>query len=323
MSRNSKTKVEGGDLDDDVDALFRLPLAEFTGARNTLAAQLKKSGSGEKKADAARVKTLAKPSVSAWAVNQLYWNHREEFDRLIASGERFHKGQTSGKIADMRIALDARREALTHLSSLATSLLRDGGHSPSPDTIHRVTTTLEAMSVYASRSDAPRPGRLTDDVDPPGFESLASFVPAAGLKEKKKEPPRITPSHKSSSAVASTRPRVETDQNARRVEEKRKGNMAAAKVSLENAKRALSKARATAQRLEAAQKKTGAEAKKAEKHRRDIEKSLEKAKAASEEAAQRARRVAVELEEAGSEVDDAERAVEAATKEFESRSGEQ
>jgi hypothetical protein len=30
-------------LEDDVDALFRLPLAEFTAARNTLAARLKKA----------------------------------------------------------------------------------------------------------------------------------------------------------------------------------------------------------------------------------------------------------------------------------------
>ena len=75
----------------------------------------------------------------------------------------------------MRAALEARREALTHLSDLATSLLRDAGHNPAPDTIHRITTTLEGISAYASRSDAPRAGRLTHDVDPPGFESLASF----------------------------------------------------------------------------------------------------------------------------------------------------
>src|SRR5437762_13844445 len=86
-------------LETDIEALFKLPLAEFTGARNTLAAQLKKGGSGD---EAVRVKALAKPPVSAWAVNQLYWNHREAFDQLTASGERFHKAQTSGKIADMR-----------------------------------------------------------------------------------------------------------------------------------------------------------------------------------------------------------------------------
>ena len=106
--KGSQTKVEGDELDDDLDALFRLPLAEFTDARNTLAARLKKSGRGE---DAVVVKALAKPPVSAWAVNQLYWNHREAFDRLIASGERFHKAQTSrsaGKVADMRTARGAR-----------------------------------------------------------------------------------------------------------------------------------------------------------------------------------------------------------------------
>ena len=40
----------------------------------------------------------------------------------------------------MRGAVDARREALAHVSDLATSLLRDSGHNPTPDTIWRVST---------------------------------------------------------------------------------------------------------------------------------------------------------------------------------------
>jgi hypothetical protein len=310
-----------GKPEDDVDALFRLPLAEFTGARNALAERLKKSGRSD---EAARVKALAKPSISAWAVNQLYWNHREAFDQLIAAGERFHKAQASrggGKIADMREALEARREALTDLSDLATSLLQDAGHNPSLDTVRRITTTLEGVSAYAQRSDGRDPvgpGRLTHDVDPPGFESLGSFVPAAGRKETTKEPPRLTPSTKSSSVVTNTRRRVAADDDVRQVEETRKAKVAAAKVSLQDAKRSLTKARARAQSLEAAKKKADAEAKKAEKHRRDTEASLEKAKAASEDAAQRARKVAVEREQAETAVDDAERTVEKASKEFES-----
>src|SRR5215217_1878183 len=137
----SETK---GTLDDDIDALFRLPLAEFTSARNTLAARLKQAG---RKNDAERVKLLGKPSISAWAVNQLYWNHREAFDQLIATGKRFGQGQTSrvsGKAAGMRESLAARRDALSHLSDLATALLHDAGHNPTPDTMRRVTTTLEA-----------------------------------------------------------------------------------------------------------------------------------------------------------------------------------
>ena len=296
---------------DEVDALFKLPLAEFTGARNTLAAQLKKSGHGD---EAALVKGLAKPSVSAWAVNQLYWNHRAAFDRLIASGERFHKVQGSraaGKVADMRTALDARREALTELSDLATSLLRDAGSNPSLDTIRRVTTTLEALSVYASRSDAPQPGRLTNDVDPPGFDSLASFVP--GSSKAAAEPARSTPSQKSSK----TGRKSATDDDARQLEETRKEKIADARVSLQDAKRSLTEARASAQSLEAAQKKAAAEAKETEKERREAEKSLEKAKAAAEDAAQRARSVAVEAQEAARAVKDAERTVEKASKELE------
>ena len=191
-----------GKHDDDIDALFRLPLAEFTGARNTLAAQLKKGGRGD---EAVLVKSLVKPSISAWTVNQLYWKHREAFDRLIDSGVRFHKAQSSrlaGKLADMRTALDARREALTQLSDLATSLLRDAGHNPTPDTIRRITTTLEAMSASASLSDSAHPGRLTQDVDPPGFESLASLIPGSGIKELKEDTARVSSSQKSGRACS-------------------------------------------------------------------------------------------------------------------------
>ncbi len=308
-----RDKVE---FDDDLDALFRLPLTEFIDARNKLIARLKKSGRGD---DAGLVKTLAKPSVSTWAVNQLYWNHREAFDQLISSGERFHKAQTSGKIADMRGALEGRREALTHLSNLATSLLQDAGHSPSLDTIRRITSTLEAMSVYALRSDAPRPGRLTNDVDPPGFESLGSFVPATGIA---KEPPRLKVTQKSNNAATKPQRKSVPDNNARQTEEKRKAKTAAAKVSLHDAKKSLTKARARAERLEAAQKISDAETKQAARLKRDAEKSLELAKSAFEYAAARARSVALEVEAVANAVDEAERAVEKASKEFESLAAE-
>ncbi len=311
FSEHKRKRVD--DLEADIDALFKLPLAEFTGARNTLAARLKKSGRGD---EAVRVKALAKPPVSAWAVNQLYWNHRETFDRLIASGERFHKSQSSGKIADLRGALDARREALTDLSDLAASLLRDAGYNPAPDTVHRITTTLEAMSVYASRSDAPRPGRLTHDVDPPGFDSLASLISGAGVTQPTEEPARS--SQKSSSAPTNTRRKLAPVDDVRQLEEARRAKIAAAKVSLQEAKRSLTEARARAQSLEVTQKKVYAEAKKAEKHRRDAEESLEKARAVAEDAARRAQSVAVDVKEAATEVEDAQRTVERASKELES-----
>lgn len=84
----------------DIDALFQLPVDEFTSARNALANRLKAAG----RADAAsRVKALPKPPLSAWAVNQLYWRHRTAFDALLAAGDRLRRAQaTSLRAADRK-----------------------------------------------------------------------------------------------------------------------------------------------------------------------------------------------------------------------------
>ena len=85
-------------LNDEVDELFKLPLTEFTDARNELAKRLKQSGRVN---DANLVKTLTKPPVSAWTVNQLYWNHRDEFEVLLAAGQRVRKAQVSGSASKL------------------------------------------------------------------------------------------------------------------------------------------------------------------------------------------------------------------------------
>ena len=281
-------------IDDEIDDLFRLPLAEFTGARNALAVRLKKEG---RRNEAERVKLLAKPSVSAWTVNQLYWDHREAMDQLIATGKRLR-----------RDSLDARRDALTNLSELATEVLRDAGHNPSLDTIRRIVTTLESVSAYALLPDGPTPGRLTGDVDPPSFESLASLMSGARTTKQAEE----QPSRKSAS------PKTTATDNVRQIKEFRQAKIAAVKASLQEAKKSLTGARARAQTLESAHKKASAEAKEAEKYRREAEERLKKANAASDDATARAQTIAAEVESATKALEDAKRAVETATKELES-----
>lgn len=283
-------KSNSAKLNDDVDALFKLSLAEFIDARNSLAKSLKQSGRAD---DANLVKTLVKPSVSAWTVNQLYWNHRDEFEMLLAAGRRFRKAQSSGKIADMRDSLQARSEALLQLSDLATSLLSDAGHNASTDMIRRITTTLEALTAL---TDGPTLGRLSQDVDPPGFESLASFIPAAGTKKQ------------ATAAVSDTR----------KTDETRNVKIAAAKFSLQAAKKALANARVRVQSLESAKKTALADVKQAEKQLREAEERFKKARTASEAASQRSKNVLADADEAAKAVEDAKRAVDKATKELES-----
>src|ERR1700682_3583126 len=219
-------------LDDDIDALFKLPLTEFVGARKALAARLKQNGFVS---EAEGVKALAKPSISAWTVNQLYWRHREAFDELIATSQRFRKAQVTGKMVNMREALDARREALSHLSDLATEALRDAGHNPSLDTLRGIATTLEALSVATSLSDRTTLGRLTHDIDPPGFDSLGSFAPSAGITKRAAEPLAISPSKK---AVTASSKAQEAAAEASRQKE-RQGLRKGGKGSLQQARGSL------------------------------------------------------------------------------------
>jgi hypothetical protein len=305
-------------LDDDLDALFSLPLAEFIGARKTLAARLKKEGRAD---EADRVKALAKPPISAWTVNQLYWQHRDEFERLMAAGQRFRRAHTarSGKAGELSEALEARREALDHLSDLASSLLRDAGHNPTLDTMRRIATTLEAMSAYAALPDDQAAGRLTKDLDPPGFESLAPFIRAVPTT-RREEPARVSLANKSASAATRTRQSSTTTDRGRQLEDIRGGKLVAAKASLQEAKKSLTDARAKAQTLEKEQKKADAKAKQVEKRKRDAEARFKEAIAASTEAALRAQNIAREVERAAKAVDDADRSVERASKHLETLS---
>jgi hypothetical protein len=325
MATNSRT---GKTIDDDMDALFQLPLSEFIGARTALAARLKKE---KRAAEADRVKSIGKPSISVWAVNQLYWHHRDQFERLISAGQRFRKAQATtriGKAADLNEALDARREALNHLSELATTLLRDAGHNPALDTMRRIAATLEALSANATLPDRQAAGRLTVDLDPPGFESLAPFIravpmtrpepPALASGRKLRTTTSVNPANKSAGAPTKTRQTSAAIKEPRRVDDTRQAKLNAAKASLQGAKKSLVGARARAHTLEAEKKKAERAAKDAEKQKHKAEARFKEASAASVAAAVRAENLARETERAAKTLEDAERAVEQASNELES-----
>jgi DNA repair exonuclease SbcCD ATPase subunit len=289
----------------DLDALYQLPLAEFTAARNALAARMKKAGG-----DVDAVKSLPKPSVSAWAVNQLFWRHRPQLDRLLAAGDRFRDAQAAqlaGKSADLREPIEARREALSELTRLAAALLQEGGSAASPDMMRRVTTTLEALAVYGRHAGAPPAGRLHDDVDPPGFEALSALVPRVGTSGKTEGPSRVLTFRQE--PPKPPKKKLDPETAAREQEQERKAAAAAARTAVQDAERALRDARREMQTAETALKKVAARTKQAEQDKAEAEARLERAAAAAEEARQEARRVAADAETAAQSVEDAERAL--------------
>ena len=164
-------------LDAKIDDLYRLPLNEFTGARNALA----KSLTG---GDAARVRALAKPTVVPWAVNQLYWRARRTYDRLMKSGEKLRAAQIAtleGRAADVRAVSDAQRRAIGDAVAEAARLAAPAGAKPDAGALAR---TFESLSLATSAPASP--GRLTDALQPAGFEALAG-IPNLKLRTENSE----------------------------------------------------------------------------------------------------------------------------------------
>jgi hypothetical protein len=162
--------------DDAAEALYGAPLRQFVEERKRLAADLRAAGD---RAAAAAVAKLARPSMSAWVVNQLWRQANEDMQALFAAGAKL-RGGDFGAGAAQRVALAALRKR-------AAEVLRSDGHAASEGTLLRVQTTLQALSAIGGFApDAP--GRLTEDRDPPGFEVLGGVTEVMRAPEEEKRP---------------------------------------------------------------------------------------------------------------------------------------
>jgi hypothetical protein len=285
----------------DLDALFKLPLSEFTSARNALVARLKKAG---QHAEAQRAKALSKPPVSAWVVNQLYWRDRDLFDRLFQVGERLRHAQAAQQTRDAtRDLVNARRDVVTAMAERAAETLRDQGYSATPHIMRRVIRTLEALSAYGSLPVAPSAGRLIDDVEPPGFETLAALLARSPMQAKK--------------AIRSAEPR---DLPARRRKEQQQ-LVATAKEAVRKAERAYSVARERAEHAAAKLKTAATRAKETAGERAAIEQRLARAAREAEAAHAQVRAAETDAREATQAAESAERALELARRQLQQVAG--
>jgi hypothetical protein len=212
-------------LDAKIDDLYKLPLAEFTGARNALAKSLAKE-------EAKLVKALEKPTVVPWAVNQVYWRARSTYDRLVKAGEKLRAAQIAaleGRSADVRAASEAHRRAISEAVAEAERLSAASGAKPGADALAR---TLESLSLATSAPETP--GRLTGALQPAGFEALAGL----GNLELKTKNSELKP-RKLGLAPKNAEPRTKND--GRSKEDERLAKAAAAAAEREAAKDAAEK----------------------------------------------------------------------------------
>jgi hypothetical protein len=251
-------------IEEEIDRLFGLALDEFTSARNDLVRRLKAEHEPEA---AARIQALPKPAVAAWTVNQLVRVERDGVKALLEAGEALRIAQKhllSGQDASeaLRDATTREREAIRDLTKRAEAVLKESGRPATQTMLDRVAGTLRAAAVTDEGRRLLKAGRLTGELEAPGFDGLTGANVVSTPKARTQR----------------ARPTGTEERRRQQAEERRLKKEARARArELESAARA---AEREAERAEAA----------AEKARDRAEKARTEADAAAELSGMRGRR---------------------------------
>lgn len=171
--------MDTGEFETRVESLYRLPLDDFVAVRDALAKALR--GEGDR-ARADQVKGLAKPSVTAWAVNQVWWHERPAFQRMLDAGAHLlavQQASLTGQASNnLREAVEARHHAVNEVVEHAVRAM-GGPDRVSPVMRQRIAGTCDALATGDVPSGVTL-GRLAADLQPAGFGAFAALMPAAG-----------------------------------------------------------------------------------------------------------------------------------------------
>jgi hypothetical protein len=171
------------ELGEELDRLYELPPSEFTAARDEAAKRLRADGKREL---ADEVKRLRKPALPVWLANRLAHERELDLKRLLKAGEALGSSQAAGSADDFAEARREEQHALERLAAAARELAaREGAGAPA---VERAVQTLRAASLTAEGRELLGRGRLTEELEPPGFDALTGLPPARPAKRKKPKP---------------------------------------------------------------------------------------------------------------------------------------
>jgi hypothetical protein len=170
-------------LDEATDELYAADLDSFVAERKRLASELKASGDDEAAAQLAKLK---KPTVAAWALNQLARRRRRDVDLLLDAGHRLRQAQEGvvggAERASFEKAQKAQRDALRRLIQQASQLV--GGASPAVRS--QISGSLRAAAVSEEGRELLARGRFTAPLAAEGFDVFAAFPPSSGERPRKR-----------------------------------------------------------------------------------------------------------------------------------------
>ena len=208
-----------------LDRIHGLPLSEFTAARNAAAKELAAAGDRD---GAERVRAARKPTVAAWAINQLKRTDSRKLSAFAKAVSKLEDAQRAlieeGDRDEFAKAGDAHRTALEALVAAALDVAADAATARSAALEGRVTSTLQAATGDPEVLELIRAGRLDRERVP---SASLEALPGSATPRRKADPKR--------SKGAGTRRRVEAE---RRRARKAQDELEQAEAQLEEAREA-------------------------------------------------------------------------------------
>jgi hypothetical protein len=209
-------------LEEELDQLYALEPVQFVAERDRLVRELRKA---DRREEAEQVKSLRKPSISAWTINQLARKERRDVDLLLDASHRLLDAQRGLLAGEDRKSLDearaTHRDALARLRQAARRILDEAGHR-SEATLDRITGTLQAAASSSEGRELLARGRLTGDVETTGFELLAPLAEGVSPEQESAKPRRSERKRTASRKPVSRPPEREAAQERQRQEDRKR-----------------------------------------------------------------------------------------------------
>jgi hypothetical protein len=191
-----------------VDELYALVPDDFTAARDAASRAARDDGDREQ---AATLKALRRPSVSAWMVNQLARRHADRIDELLDLGEELRAAQDALQGAELRALTRRRHELVGALADLAGEAAAESGRRVGDGVRREIEATLDAALADAQAADAVRSGHLMRPLSSTGLEAVdLTDAVAADLMP----PPRRRRAPKTKAPKEPARKATQRDQRA-------------------------------------------------------------------------------------------------------------
>lgn len=275
-------------IEEITDELYGLPPEEFTAARTRFEKEAKAAGDRDA---AARIHSLAKPTVAAWLANQLVREHGDELQPLLALGAGLREA-TRNLAGDQLRALSRQQHELVYaLTQQARQLAGAAGRSISEDAVRGLDDTLRAAVADERAARLLLAGRLT--------EALHSSEFGTGFGSELGDVSNVVPLRRregGAAKAAGVPPRTTDDEQRRRAEQ-----------DVVDAQRAHADARAARDEAQAQALDADHAATTAHELVEELGQQLDEAKTAASEADRRRREQAIALQQTERVVRNAER----------------